>query len=124
VKRFYARTNKNNAVKQMTRLERREQALLRLTRRQAAAAVIPPIAAVPDEAASTGKQKKKRKKGGLRRPAVDFAESESLPYTSPELHHHISPSRNHHFHLPSWLADNDEDPALKVSSPRQFRPCS
>ena len=27
VKRFYARTNKNNAVHQMTRLERREQAL-------------------------------------------------------------------------------------------------
>jgi hypothetical protein len=121
VKRFYARTNKNNAVKQMTRLERREQALLRLTRRQAAAAVIPPIAAVPDEATSTTKRKKKRKKAGLR-PAVDFAESESVPYTSPELHHHISPSRNHHFHLPSWLADNDDDPALKVSSPRQFRP--
>jgi hypothetical protein len=30
VKRFYARTNKNNAVRQMTRLERREHALRRL----------------------------------------------------------------------------------------------
>src|SRR5437016_14541136 len=30
VKRFYARTNKNNAIRQMTRLERREHALRRL----------------------------------------------------------------------------------------------
>ncbi|KAF8206655.1 hypothetical protein K438DRAFT_1462191, partial [Mycena galopus ATCC 62051] len=110
VKRFYARTNKNNAVTQVTRLERREQALLKIVRKQAAAAAIPPIAAVPKH---QGKVKKQRKKG--LRPALDFAESESLPYTSPELHHHISPSRNHHFHLPSWLADNDGDPALNVS---------
>jgi hypothetical protein len=113
VKRFYARTNKNNAVRQMTRLERREQALLRLLRRKAAASVIPPIASVPEATQPKTKGKKPRQKG--LRPALDFAESESLPYTSPELHHHISPSRNHHFHLPSWLADNAGDPALAVS---------
>ncbi|KAJ7858888.1 hypothetical protein B0H13DRAFT_2356314 [Mycena leptocephala] len=33
VKRFYARINKNTAVRQMTILERREQALLRIARK-------------------------------------------------------------------------------------------
>ncbi|KAJ7364427.1 hypothetical protein DFH08DRAFT_731010 [Mycena albidolilacea] len=116
VKRFYARTNKNNAVRQMTRLERREQALLRLVRRKAAAFIIPPIASVPESTQPQAKGKKPRQKG--LRPALDFAESESLPYTSPELHHHISPSRNHHFHLPSWLADNAGDPALANFLPK------
>ena len=96
---------------QMTRLQRREQALLRIVRRQASASVIPPIAAVPDKSSKKGKGQRKK---GLR-PALDFTESESLPYTSPEQHHHISPSRNHYIHLPSWLADDAEDPALKVS---------
>jgi hypothetical protein len=99
----------------MTRLERREQALLRIVRRQAAAAVIPPIAAVDDSPVSKKRKRNKGKETG-RRPALDFAESESLPYTSPELHHHISSSRNHHFHLPSWLSDNTDDPAVKVSA--------
>ncbi|KAJ7144085.1 hypothetical protein C8R44DRAFT_602076, partial [Mycena epipterygia] len=86
VKWFYACTNKNNAVRQMTRLEHRDQALLRIKR-------------------------------GLR-PALNFEESEALPYTSPEIHHYISPSRNHHFHLTTWLAENAEDPAVKDFLPR------
>lgn len=100
----------------MTRLERRDQALLRILRKQRSAAVIPPIDALPEapEPKKKGKDKKKRKTRALR-PALDFEESEALPYTSPDIHHHISPSRNHHFHLTTWLAENAEDPAVKVS---------
>ncbi|KAJ7018882.1 hypothetical protein C8F04DRAFT_1404643, partial [Mycena alexandri] len=78
---------------------------------------VPPIEAVPEgsKSASTKKNKKRKKTKGIR-PALDFTESESLPYTSPELHHHISPSRNFHFHIPSWLAENDGDLAVKVSN--------
>ncbi|KAJ7330330.1 hypothetical protein DFH08DRAFT_926009 [Mycena albidolilacea] len=124
VKRYYARTNKNDAVGQITKLERREAALLKLSRQQKDAAHIPPIAAIPeDAAASTEPQKRKRKPGTVRKPAkktlptLDFAESESLPYTPPEFHHHISQSRNHHFNLTFWLSKNQGDPAIK-----EFRP--
>ncbi|KAJ7460496.1 hypothetical protein B0H11DRAFT_1909484 [Mycena galericulata] len=48
VERFYARTNKNTAVRQMTVLERREQALLRISRKvgkmdAAAASSVPSV---------------------------------------------------------------------------------
>ncbi|KAJ7448896.1 hypothetical protein B0H11DRAFT_2161975 [Mycena galericulata] len=91
VERFYARTNKNTAVRQMTVLERREQALLRISR----------------------KPKKAQKKRQLKkmRPYVDLAESESLPYTAPEEHHHISHSRNFPSNILQFLNKNDGDPA-------------
>ncbi|KAF8955631.1 hypothetical protein BDZ97DRAFT_1673366, partial [Flammula alnicola] len=92
VKRFYARTNKNNAVRQMTRLERREQALRRMIRKPAA--------------------KKKVS------PRLDFAESEALPFTAPEYHHHISHSRNFPMNITSFLASNQGDPAVEDFYPK------
>jgi hypothetical protein len=106
VKRFYARTNKNRAVRQMTQLERRETALMRIaaraqinTRRKA----VKPTA-----------QKHQRK---LQKPEtyVSFAEFESLPYTAPDEHHHISPSLNFPLYLSSWLKNHHGDPATAVS---------
>lgn len=44
-----------------------------------------------------------------------FAESESLPYTPPESHHHISASRNFPIHIETFLAaTNKTDPSIKV----------
>ncbi|KAJ7141090.1 hypothetical protein C8R44DRAFT_603981, partial [Mycena epipterygia] len=120
VKRYYARTNKNDAVGQITKLERREAALLKISRQQKDAAHIPPIAAIPENAASAApeSQKRKRKPGTKRAkptlPTLDFTDSESLPYTPPEFHYHISQSRNHHFNLTLWLSENRTDPAVKV----------
>ncbi|KAJ7117673.1 hypothetical protein C8R44DRAFT_578842, partial [Mycena epipterygia] len=83
VKRFYARTNKNNAVRQMTQLECRESSLRRMKARA-------------------------RNRASL---AVPFAEAEALPYTAPEEHHHMSSSRNLSYHIPSWLNEHRGDPA-------------
>ncbi|KAJ7218251.1 hypothetical protein B0H12DRAFT_1001581, partial [Mycena haematopus] len=85
VKGFYARTNKNKAVRQMTQLERRNTTLLRI--------------------ASHAHSKAKRR-------------SESLPYTAPEQHYHISPSRNFSFHLTAWLRSNQGDPAVTDFLPK------
>ncbi|KAK7020396.1 hypothetical protein R3P38DRAFT_3549619 [Favolaschia claudopus] len=76
VKRFYARTNKNTAVRQMTKKARK--ALL----------------------------------------SLDFADSESLPYTSPEQHHHISHSRNFYLNIPHFLSENRRDPATQNFLPK------
>jgi hypothetical protein len=40
VKKFYARTNKNDAIRQMTRLERREDALRRIQQKKAEAVTV------------------------------------------------------------------------------------
>ncbi|KAJ7244602.1 hypothetical protein B0H12DRAFT_1236060 [Mycena haematopus] len=83
VKGFYARTNKNKPLRQMTQLERRNTTL---------------------------NHKKKAQ--------IPFDQSESLPYTSPEQHHHISPSRNFSLHLTAWLQSNYGDPAVTDFLPK------
>ncbi|KJA25615.1 hypothetical protein HYPSUDRAFT_134692, partial [Hypholoma sublateritium FD-334 SS-4] len=94
VKRFYARTNKNMAVHQMTRLERRENALRKLAKSNGK---MTPLA--------------RTKSSAKLRANVPFEESEALPYTPPEEHHHISKSRNHHMNIMAFLSSNQGDPA-------------
>ncbi|KAF7367198.1 hypothetical protein MSAN_00980100 [Mycena sanguinolenta] len=114
VKRFYARTNKNTAVRQMTILERREQALLHIARKLGKILPSP-----PPQPHTKGKRKagakRKVKKSSLH---VDFLESETLPYTAPEQHHHISASRNFHTNIPQFLHENEGDPAVQDFLPK------
>ncbi|KAJ7695467.1 hypothetical protein B0H17DRAFT_930682, partial [Mycena rosella] len=126
VKRYYARTNKNDAVGQITKLERRETALLKIQRQQKDAANIPPITAIPEDATATAanaapapKPTKRKRKPAAKPakktlPTLDFAEAESLPYTPPEFHYHVSQSHDYHFNLPQWLSESQGDPATKV----------
>ncbi|KAJ7101338.1 hypothetical protein B0H15DRAFT_936529 [Mycena belliarum] len=105
VKRYYARTNKNDAVGQITQLERRETAL-----RKMAQAEVPPIATIEDPTPvepEPGRKRKRKSRAAPKKtqPYLDFTESESLPYTPPE-------SRNFHCNIPTWLAENAGDPAI------------
>ncbi|KAJ7331379.1 hypothetical protein DFH08DRAFT_708356, partial [Mycena albidolilacea] len=113
VKRYYARTNKNHAVRQITQLERRETALLRIASRARSSAQrkVNPTTATPVP------QNHKRNLRN-RETYISFAESESLPYTTSDEHHHISPSRNFPLHLTAWLAKNRDDPAIKDFLPK------
>ncbi|KAG6895033.1 hypothetical protein C0992_003455 [Termitomyces sp. T32_za158] len=106
VKKFYARTNKNNAIPQITRLERRERVLER-TRQQ-------------NMTQKIERQSKSRKQRSFiaNQPRLDFSQSEPLPPTPPELHHHISPSHNNHLHIPTWLAANAGDLAITNFLPK------
>ncbi|KAJ7697053.1 hypothetical protein B0H17DRAFT_1197774 [Mycena rosella] len=123
VKRYYARTNKNDAVGQMTQLERRESALLKISREKLEAERIPPISTLENPVVvpaaeqpvppTTGKRKRKLRTAPKKvQPTLDFAESESLPYTAPDAHFHISQSRNFHCNIPTWLSQNEGDPAV------------
>ncbi|TCD70859.1 hypothetical protein EIP91_001167 [Steccherinum ochraceum] len=91
VKRFYARTNKNNAVKQITNLHRREEAMR--SRKERIYKTL----------------KKKRQSAA----AVLEMQSEPLSYTPPEYHHEISRSQNFPSTLPRWANLNRVDPAMK-----------
>ncbi|KAJ7174906.1 hypothetical protein C8R46DRAFT_1161271 [Mycena filopes] len=105
VKAYYARTNKNDAVGQITQLERREAALKKITRTRSR---------------GDKRQTKARGPNFPRKvlPTLDFTESESLPYTPPEVHFHISMSRNFHCNIPSWLAEHAGDPAIADFLPK------
>jgi len=100
VKRNYARTNKNNAVQQMTLLERREHALQQLTRNLKTKDHLPRAGAAPSKSRRT--------------VTVEFHESEPLPATPPDHHHHISHSRNFPVNVVAWLASNCDDPTTEV----------
>ena len=47
---------------------------------------------------------------------IPLGEEEALGPTLPEHHHHISKDVRHKVNVHNWLADNQKDPALKVST--------
>jgi hypothetical protein len=49
-------------------------------------------------------------------PTVPFEEPETLPYTPPELHHHMSNDTRYKVNLTQWLGRNIQDPAICVGS--------
>jgi hypothetical protein len=89
VKRFYQRTNKKDAIRQITRHERR---YVRLRRAREAAA------------------------SPRRRQAhhVSFSENDALPPSEADRHHHMSDSKNFPHHLLSFVQQPPHDPAKKV----------
>jgi hypothetical protein len=90
VKRYYSRSNKQQAARQFTKYERREA---RLRRAKAAAEAAP---------------------GQCHSHHISIAENDSLPYTSAEMHHHISESRSHPQELFAFCRQFPGDPATKV----------
>ncbi|KAJ7290637.1 hypothetical protein C8J57DRAFT_1611754 [Mycena rebaudengoi] len=118
VKRYYARTNRNDAVGQITQLERREAALLKIARDQQHAQNTPPIETIETPSNGTKRKRPGTKPAQTVLPTVDFAETEALPYTPPEAHYHISQSRNYHFNIQQFLTANYGDPAVKDFLPK------
>ena len=91
VKRFYGRTNKNNATKQIAKHERRRTRL----RKAVEAAKL---------AAKTNQL----------HPHHVMCDSDPLPVTSPDMHHHISESNNFPCNIFSFIHKFPHDPAVKV----------
>ena len=92
VKRLYGRTNKNNAIKQMTKHERRETVLLRVRR------------------AASSQQLKTHPHH------VTFSDQDPLPYSDAAMHHHISDSKKYGRDVFSFRKLFPNDPATKVKS--------
>jgi hypothetical protein len=96
----------------MTRLERREHALRRLIH----------INKTGYDTETIGHKKRKviqlspKKAESVKiHPTIPFNLSEALPYTPPDYHHHISPSRNFPVHIHNFLnSTRVDDPAIMV----------
>lgn len=89
VKRFYGRTNKNNATKQIARHERRQTRLRRAR-----------------EAAEAPRRRHAHH--------VGFSDNDPLPYTGIDMHHHMSDSKAHPHHLYNFVHDPVGDPSKNV----------
>ncbi|KAJ7704598.1 hypothetical protein B0H17DRAFT_921234 [Mycena rosella] len=87
VKRLYSRTNKNNATKQMVRLERRDTRI----RRAKQAAASPKSRATP----------------------VRFSDNDGSSYTGLDVHHYMSKLRKDPISLMRFVQENPHDPAKK-----------
>jgi len=97
VKQFYARTNKNKYARQCARIERRQRILRKQLKK-----------------AAKGKEKAANDEG---RPSLGFKDAETLPFTSPREHHHISESNRYCEVIPRWLSTLTQDPATKARNP-------
>lgn len=98
MKKFYRRTNKVNATRQIARLERRETRLRRAK-----------------EAASSPRRKHSHH--------VQFSDNDPLPYIDVRQHHHVSDSKSCPHQLLSFINDPPNDPAKKVSIYLQMESC-
>jgi hypothetical protein len=95
VKKFFSRTNKKEYQRQIAKHKQRERRLRQMrTDNQPTH---------KHSASSAGSA-----------PALLFHELDPLPFTDPTVHYHMSQSQRHYIDITSWLADNKQDPALKV----------
>ncbi|KAF8154664.1 hypothetical protein B0H34DRAFT_860496 [Crassisporium funariophilum] len=119
VKRFYARTNKGQTFeRQISRHQHRQRILCRIAshvkngQNVNKANTTPPP---PPPAPSTHSVPPVPLPTTCpRAPVVPVDESDALPPTQPEQHHHISNSKRHVTNLFRWLDENNADPALKA----------
>ena len=86
VKKFYGRTNKNNATSQIAKHQRRE-------------AIIREIAS----------------KDPFKQPSVSQSSRNDVPFMSPKDHHHIADSQRSHCDILGWVTENRENPGVKVT---------
>jgi hypothetical protein len=93
VKRFYSRTNKINPSKHIAKQERRYTHLRRAR-----------------EAAKANHHRKHAHH-------VGFSDSDPLPASTVDLHHHISDSTQYPHHLLSFVRNPPDDPSKKVLHP-------
>ncbi|KAG0693856.1 hypothetical protein DFH29DRAFT_815937, partial [Suillus ampliporus] len=101
VKRFYARTNKNQFARGIAKHQQREWILCRLRDKHKQIQVAqndPPV--FPS---NTTKQ----------HPSLHFVDQEPLPYCSPESHYQISTSKKFHWDISAWLGRHTDDIAVQ-----------
>ncbi|KAH8082791.1 hypothetical protein BXZ70DRAFT_958592 [Cristinia sonorae] len=133
VKRFYVRTNKHRFVRQIAKQHRREEIMRKLIARQRAAQVATTQAKASTAAngssnhdsmlsgassltaAADFQSHPQNQHLDARSPTVSFSQTDPLPKTPPQEHHHMSQDTTHKLHLYAWLVqcESQGDQATK-----------
>lgn len=56
----------------------------------------------------------------LRNPSISMADREPMSFAPANLHYQMSDEIRHKIEIPVWLGDNENDPALQVSTALEF----
>ena len=117
VKRFYARTNKTKTfVTQIAKHLRRERVLRKISQRARIKAANNTRTPCPPSS-GTGTLKlppEPQVQANVGQHSIPFEQSDPLPLTPPEVHHHISNTQQFYENIPQWLDLHEGDLALIV----------
>ncbi len=122
---MYARTNKRSHEGQIAAKDRREGLLVDIKKqdeevlKRGAAKSTSHSAKFADDPSSSHNISEPHKKKKRGRPRKEYfglrpEDDDRLSHTSFDAHHHISDSRRFAINIPKFLADNSEDPGVKV----------
>ncbi len=125
---MYAWRNKRKHEGQIAAKDRREGLLVDIKKRdeevvkaQEAASSLSVSTKSPNDMSQThddSEPQPKRKRGRPRKKYFGLGpeDNDNLPQTSFDAHHHMSDSRRFGIDIPKFLAENSEDPGVKVPS--------
>ncbi|KAF8325952.1 hypothetical protein F5887DRAFT_900439, partial [Amanita rubescens] len=108
VKKHYKRASKHAFTHGIAKQNRRERTLRKMRNRKRARDLIDSA----KEPLATDRPSTKSST-----PKLHFKNQEKLPYTSPEVHYHMSSETKHKIKLATWLPEHKDDPAFHVSHP-------
>jgi hypothetical protein len=106
VKKYYKRASKHAFTHGITKQNQRERTLCKMRNLKRARDLI-------DSAKAPRATDHPLKKSAT--PKLHFKNQEKLPYTSPEVHYHMSSETKHKIQLATWLPEHKDDPAFEVS---------
>jgi hypothetical protein len=98
VKRFYARAHKGQHVRSISKLQRRERILFQMGR-------------MHQKKETSGKRRRYKRTAlpSIANRTVSFNESDPLPPSIPDVHHHMSSGVRHKINLSEWLGEHEDD---------------
>jgi hypothetical protein len=106
VKRQYRRVHKGRFTRGIANQQHRERQLIQMGE------------AAPKNTSMSGQIRNDNRLDNLRQDqdkSTPSEDDEALPHVQPQDHHYISSSVRHKIRLSTWLDENQDDPALKVS---------
>ncbi|KAF8314653.1 hypothetical protein F5887DRAFT_861233, partial [Amanita rubescens] len=112
VKRYYKRASKYAFTRGIAKQNQRERTLRKIRDRKKARDLIDSA----KEPQALGATDCSSKQSSI--PNLHFKNQEELPYTSPEVHYHMSSETKHKIQLATWLPEHKDDPAFQNFLPR------
>ena len=109
VKKYYRRASKHTFTRGIAKQNRRERTLHKIRDLKKACDIIDSAqgpGATPESASLSKKPST---------PKLHFKNQEKLPYSSPEVHYHMSSETKHKIQLATWLPEHKDEPAFQVS---------
>lgn len=112
VKKHYKRVSKSNFTKGITQQNHRERTMRKMWKQKEHVDELEKEN-LTRNSSGTG-QSAQIIPSNARNPGPTNRDQEKLPYTAPEVHHHMSLEMKHKVDLATWLSEHEDDVACRV----------